>query len=1109
MNKLLLLCLAATALATPANTEASISKKLTVSAEAYRNRQQTFQFQKKEGATAFVTGKKAKAPVKPMKVTPGGTTLYGYLEYSDAVPAMGSYEGIYEVSSTGAGAEVMSDPLRGEELFMNTGWYADDKICSYCLDQDMSTGFLIGYYYAEADFSTGKLTKIKELDPDNGFMMIATYNTADNCIYGFGADFMGNEGWVKAPASNPGEVDIVKELDPSEVCYSLTYNAKDGLFYGVTQEQKFVSITPAGETKVICSLDASKYLNAIVCGLMYSEAEDLFYWNPQFADWSTGLATFDLKGNYKDIAEFADAEQFSYMFTTDKVVDPAKPADPEIVSLSFVNGALSGTMEAKLPSVTGSGAALTGELDWFATIDGELYKTGKAAAGSTVKVEYTSLAAGTHRFGIYVETAGKNRSEETKTSLYVGVDTPASPANVTLSRDKVTWSAVDKGANGGYIDLSALSYEVYVNGELKGTTKATSLAINLLDNEYASYQASVVAVSGGLKSEPGVSNKIVDGRPLDLPVMFTPTQAEYDMMTVVDANKDGRGWSYSPIYQVIKTSFSTNGAPMDDWIFLPAINIPDASRFYTFGMDIHRIGLNEKDELVEVVAFAGEPSPAGKGCVVMEQFQPDAVTGDISKVARFKVDKAGTYFIGIHCISAPDQYGVEVDNIFINDEGIVASSPAAVSGLNAVAMPKGALKANVLFRFPTKDYNGNDLAADLKLTATVTAEKTVTVEGTPGKQATVAVETHQGDNEISVFVSSANGTGPVSKCSVYTGVVAPDRVTGLKMTVSDNMLSATLTWEAPLTGANGGYIDPELVSYKIFRFVNNVFGGDWEPVADAGNDKTYTYTLPAGSPMESVQLGVLASNVAGNSEMISYAMDLMGSPYTLPMFEDFEEEYELAYQPWTVIYTQGVNFGYDYLDSINQIFAGDHESALVGVVNGLATGEIAVPRFSTKGLTGVTVTMKTYAGPKAADVTVKALATGISDAIELSRFPADKNGFVTSEIKLPASLMGKDWVQLSFECIYTAADQIMALKEIRIEGKTDGIGDITAASASIIGTDGAVIVKGHAGDSIEISSVDGRTVASLTAADDAETINLAAGLYIVRAGSQTAKVIVK
>ena len=493
----------------------------------------------------------------------------------------------------------------------------------------------------------------------------------------------------------------------------------------------------------------------------------------------------------------------------------------------------------------------------------------------------------------------------------------------------------------------------------------------------------------------------------------------------------------------------------------------------------------------------------------MEQFQPDAMTGNISKVARFKVDKAGTYFIGIHCISAPDQYGVEVDNIFINDEGIVASSPAAVSGLNAVAMPKGTLKANVLFRFPTKDYSGNDLAADLKLTATVTAEKTVTVEGTPGKQATVAVETHQGVNEISVFVSSTNGTGPVSKCSVYTGVVAPDRVTGLKMAVSDNMLSATLTWEAPLTGANGGYIDPELVSYKIFRFVNNVFGGDWEPVADAGNDKTYTYTLPAGSPMESVQLGVLASNVAGNSEMISYAMDLMGSPYTLPMFEDFEEEYELAYQPWTVIYTQGVNFGYDYLDSINQIFAGDHESALVGVVNGSATGEIAVPRFSTKGLTGVTVTMKTYAGPKAADVTVKALATGISDAIELSRFPADKNGFVTSEIKLPASLMGKDWVQLSFECIYTAADQIMALKEIRIEGKTDGIGDITAASASIIGTDGAVIVKGHAGDSIEISSVDGRTVASLTAADDAETINLAAGLYIVRAGSQTAKVIVK
>lgn len=1109
MKKLLLLFLAASAAAVTAGAAPSICKRLSVSAENIKNRPQTFQYQKSTGCSVFAPAKGISPKAAPLKATPGGTTLYGYLEYSDAASSMGTYEGIYEVSKSGAGQEVMSDPLRSESLFMNTGWYNDDKICAYCLDQDMSTGFLIGYYYAEADFSTGKLTKIKELDPDNGFMMIAAYNTGDNHIYGFGADFMGNEGWVKAPASDPGEVDIVKELDPTEVCYSLTYNPRDGLFYGINQEQKFVSITPSGDTKVICSLEASKYLNAIICGLMYSPAEDLFYWNPQFADWSTGLATFDLKGNYTELAEFVNAEQFSYMFTTDKVVDPTKPADPEILSLNFGNGALSGTMEVKMPSMTGNGAAIEGNLDWYATVDGAVCKTGKAAAGSTVRVDFANLTAGSHRFGIYVETAGKNRSEEIKTTFYVGVDTPSSPANVTLTRDKVSWSAVTTGANGGYIDAASLSYEVYINGKLKGTTTATTLDINLLDSDYASYQASVVAVAGNLRSEPAVSNKIVDGRPLSLPVAFTPTQAEYDMMTVIDANQDKRTWSYSPLYQTVKASFSTNGKPMDDWIFLPAINIPDASRYYTFGMDIHRIGINEVDELVEVVAFAGQPSPEGKGSVVMEQFRPEAVTGDISKVSRFKVDKAGTYFIGIHCISAPDQYGVEIDNIFINDEGIVAASPAAVKGLAAVAYPKGKLQANVIFSFPTKDYNGNPLASDLKLTATVTAENTVTIEGTPGKNVTTAIATRQGNNEISVYVSSANGTGPVSKCSVYTGVVAPDRVTGLKMDVADNMLSAHLTWDAPLTGADGGYIDPSLVTYKIYRFVNNVFGGDWEPVADAVTALSYTYTIGAGSPMENIQLGVLASNVAGNSEMISYAMGLMGAPYTLPMFEDFEEETELTYQPWTVIYTQGVNFGYDYLDAISPIFKGDHESALVGIVNGPATGEIAVPRFSTKNITEATVTMKTYAGQYSADVTVKALANGTGKAVELIQFPSGKESFVNSSFKLPASFLGKEWVQLSFECIYPEAGRIMALKEIRIEGKSDGVSDISGNPASIAGSTGAVIVKGHAGDTIEVSAIDGRLVASHTAASDNESIRLAAGIYIVRAGSQTAKVIVK
>ncbi len=48
MNKLLLLCLATAALAAPANAEASIGKRLSVNAEAYRNRQQTFQLQKKK-----------------------------------------------------------------------------------------------------------------------------------------------------------------------------------------------------------------------------------------------------------------------------------------------------------------------------------------------------------------------------------------------------------------------------------------------------------------------------------------------------------------------------------------------------------------------------------------------------------------------------------------------------------------------------------------------------------------------------------------------------------------------------------------------------------------------------------------------------------------------------------------------------------------------------------------------------------------------------------------------------------------------------------------------------------------------------------------------------
>ena len=98
-----------------------------------------------------------------------------------------------------------------------------------------------------------------------------------------------------------------------------------------------------------------------------------------------------------------------------------------------------------------------------------------------------------------------------------------------------------------YLDLEAMSYCVYINGELVGDTKETVLAIELpSDKPLSLYTASVKAVCHGMESEmSGESNVVSAGEPMQLPVYLEATYEDFLMMRQYDEN--GVGWSYTEI----------------------------------------------------------------------------------------------------------------------------------------------------------------------------------------------------------------------------------------------------------------------------------------------------------------------------------------------------------------------------------------------------------------------------------------------------------------------------------------------------------------------------------------------------------------------------------
>ncbi len=61
----------------------------------------------------------------------------------------------------------------------------------------------------------------------------------------------------------------------------------------------------------------------------------------------------------------------------------------------------------------------------------------------------------------------------------------------------------------------------------------------------------------------------------------------------------------------------------------------------------------------------------------------------------------------------------------------------------------------------------------------------------------------------------------------------------MKASVQEDNTTVVLTWEPPLEGENGGYIEPDKVSYEIY-----IYGaGGWIREASLGaNELSYTYS---------------------------------------------------------------------------------------------------------------------------------------------------------------------------------------------------------------------------------------------------------------------------
>lgn len=882
------------------------------------------------------------------------------------------------------------------------------------------------------DLTTGAVKKSRsvgsqeEFDP---FIQRGAYVPEENAFFGFC-----NKGWAKLDCSTLESTVLKEYANLSDVIFSnFTFNSKTQTIDAVkiktsgTSELYTVDVNTGAATKKADINVTSQYIG----GFGYDYSSDSYLYNPN-DDATSSIVSIDANTYaVTDLCEIPGAPETSCIYVDEqKPADPLAPVAPQFIGASFPTNQTTGQVTFQMPVMTAGATAIAGstKLTYVISANGSQIATGTATPGQNVVVNAIDMTPGMVTFTC-TAAIGSHVSKAATADVYVGDDTPSTPRNVKLTYQTVTWNAVTTGAHGGYVNPDAITYTVTLNGKVIAEgIKATSCATNIpLNAELSNYVAQVTASYAGLVSAPGSSNQILFGQAYSEPVEFAPTEEQADLFTIVNNNNDTKTWAFyaGTDYTAFRYAYNSSKAA-DDYLFLPPVNVQDIESLHEFQMDYWTQSASYPEKFE--VYIGRENTVDGLIKVVDEVEAKNTSSNKLTLKKYLEFPETGKWYIAVRACSAKNMYYLYVNNFKLSVSPAKIIGPAAITDVVAVPGEKGALNATVSFKLPTVDNAGNALKGDV----TATLESLVdlkTVTGKPGAAQKVTLLTVQGDNDIEVNVSNNNILGMPTIVPVYTGVDLLGPVTDMRIDGTESNLGIAGSYKAPVEGANGGYIDRTGIDYSLWQKVpiGEIFGipiyAD-QKIGEIGKDVMSFQTenmLPDGTPMASFQLGVAGTNAAGTG-VILYSSTVLGTPYNLPMLEDFTKG-SMTYTP-IMLNTQGgmqqSYLGQAGLEKLDPNFA-TVNAAVVGQCATDGYGYWFLPKFSTLGKDKVAFKMNYYVGGcKNVKIYAESYDIPRTEIMDVNTVLGLAEGYQDLIIDLPAQFQNKAWVSITLYTEFSA-----------------------------------------------------------------------------------------
>lgn len=232
--------------------------------------------------------------------------------------------------------------------------------------------------------------------------------------------------------------------------------------------------------------------------------------------------------------------------------------------------------------------------------------------------------------------------------------------------------------------------------------------------------------------------------------------------------------------------------------------------------------------------------------------------------------------------------------------------PGSVTDLKATLQEGGLPPVTITCKAPTVDDNDNNLPADTKLTITVRrgesswsdnwTDITKIENVTPGEAVTVVDPGTDLEQNSACYYKVNASVGAISDygatIQVYVGEDKPAAPRGIKAVKNGDKVE--ITWEPVTDGEQGGYVDPEKITYIVKRF----YSYDRQvPVTPEEGVAGTSFIDDVSDLTTQVQFyyAVVAKNAAGESYSGTSDYVIAGPSPKLPYLETFPCSYETGY----------------------------------------------------------------------------------------------------------------------------------------------------------------------------------------------------------------------